>query len=225
MSNNAEIKEAFGEKPIAEHSSNASPPSEEVKTRPTKWQRYKNHHKRFWWLYLLIFIIVVLVVVLPVVYVAYPKIAQNAINDSTLIVNSMKMTNPTPDTLTVDLNSTVRTSSSYHPTIDSFPASFYLGDSDKPFLQLQTPEQKSVHDGDIQLAHQVINVTEQSGFKDYALALLADKELDVKIKGKTKLRQGKLPKADINYNQEVHTPGLSLPLLLQVTFEHSADQP
>lgn len=117
------------------------------------------------------------------------------------------MTNPTPDSLTVTLNSTIGTKSSYHPTLDPFPAEFYLRDSDEPFLNLLVPKQKSVHDGDIQLVHQVINVTEQPGFNDYAAALLLEKELDIKVKGKTKLKQGGLPKVSINYNQEVKVAG------------------
>lgn len=158
-------------------------------------------------MYLLILIVVVLVVTLPVIYVGYPRIAQNQIDDSTLTVNSMTMDNPTPDTLEVTLNSTIGTKSSYHPTLDAFPASFYLGDSDRPFLQLAVPEQKGVHNGDIQLVHQIVNVTEQPGFNDYAKALLLQKELDVKVKGKTKLREGKLPKVNLDYNKEVHVPG------------------
>lgn len=50
-------------KPVdAENSSGASAANG---VKPTLWQRYKAHMKKWWWVYLIVVIVVVLVTVLP----------------------------------------------------------------------------------------------------------------------------------------------------------------
>lgn len=48
----------------AEQSSGASDAGADA-VKPTRWQRFKAHMKKWWWVYLIIVAIVVLVVVLP----------------------------------------------------------------------------------------------------------------------------------------------------------------
>ncbi|KAL9105316.1 MAG: hypothetical protein Q9227_009483 [Pyrenula ochraceoflavens] len=193
----ADKKETLGN---AEHDSNPSSPIDGPTKKPPFKQRYIAHHKRWWWLYLIIFIIVVLVVVLPVIYVGYPHIAQNSIDDSTLTPVNLSLSEPTPDQVTVHIGSTVGTHSKYHPTIYSFEGHFYLeGGPSYPFVNATTPQQNSVHNGDYQQVNQRINVTQ--AFTDYLIAVLLQEEIGVRLKGNTKLKEGGLPKANINYNK------------------------
>ena len=104
------------------------------------------------------------------------------------------------------MGSRLGTSSSYHPTIESFEAHFVLeGRSTVPFVNATVPRQVGVHDGDVQEVGQRIDV--KQGFVDYLTAMLLQENVGVRLKGRTKLQQGKLPKANINYNKLVVQKG------------------
>jgi len=102
-------------------------------------QKFARHCARFWWLHLIICIIVVLVVVLPVIYVGYPKIAQDGINSATLHITSQEVLNPTPDHVDVSLTSRFITDSSYHPDLEAFNASLYLQGRDRSLSTWEYP--------------------------------------------------------------------------------------
>lgn len=71
-----------------------------------------------------------------------PKRIQSEINKSTIEVTNMEVTNPTPDTVRLKMDNTIRSDSHYHPKLDAFRASLSL-DGQEPFVYMDIPEAKS----------------------------------------------------------------------------------
>jgi hypothetical protein len=87
----------------------------------------------------------VLVIVLPLIFVGLPKKAQHEINESTLNVTGLEVTNPTPEGVQLKVDTVIKSGSSYHPTIDAFVAALSL-EGEEPFLHIDIPETKSEGD-------------------------------------------------------------------------------
>lgn len=174
--------------------------------KPTFGQKLKRHCGRFWWIHLIIFIIVVLVVVLPVIYVAYPNMAQDSINKGTLAILSQSITNPTPDSIELELRSAVLSNSSHHPNLDAFMGSFYLEDADTPFLEFEIPAVKAVNGTEAEVQRRVA-ITNLDAFSQYTTTNLLSEEYNIYLRGKGGLKLGSLPKTTVNYNQKITTKG------------------
>lgn len=146
------------------------------------------------------------------IYVAYPNIAQSAVNKSRLYVTSETINNPTPDSVEMELHSVLTTTSKYHPTLYSFPGSFYLEGQDKPFATIQIPQVKA-NNGTTAVAKQTVQITDMDEFTRYTETVLGTEEYTVILKGRGGLKQGGLPKTHVNYDEKVTLKGMhSTPL-------------
>ncbi|RMY64221.1 hypothetical protein D0863_09985 [Hortaea werneckii] len=173
-------------------------------------QKFARHCTRFWWLHLIIFIIVVLVVVLPVIYVGYPKIAQDGINSATLQITSQEVLNPTPDHVDVSLTSRFITDSSYHPDLKAFNASLYLEGRDKPFINLGIPDIDGAKNGTVvQVDEEAAVIGNRDEFERYCQTTLGSAEYTVFLTGSGGLKQGGLPNTNVDYNNSVTIKGLN----------------
>ncbi|KAJ5179035.1 hypothetical protein N7492_002245 [Penicillium capsulatum] len=166
------------------------------------------HWKKWWWLYLIVFIIVVLVVVLPVVYVAYPKIAQRDVTDSSLNITSMVISDPKPDSFRLNQTQIIRTDSAFHPKIYAFDAVVSLLGAAVPFTTVRVPAVKSKDGAGVEVA-QVVSLSDVGAFGDYAKAVMMKKEVSLNIYGRPVLQEGKLPKTRVTYNKTVTMKGLN----------------
>lgn len=153
-------------------------------------------------------IIVVLVVVLPVVYVGYPKIAQGDVNDSTLTITQMTITDPAPDSLHLNLTQVIGSHSHYHPWFDEFDANVTLLGSATPFAVLQIPRVQS-KDGAVVRVDQRLQLDNVSAFGEYSKAVMLNEEVNLNVYGRPKMREGKLPKITVTYNKTVTMKGLN----------------
>ncbi|OGM45567.1 hypothetical protein ABOM_006463 [Aspergillus bombycis] len=176
-------------------------------TKPSFKSRVAAHFKKWWWAHLIAFVVVVLVVTLPVVYVGYPNIAQDNINDSKLEVKSMAISEPTPDSFHVDQQQVIWTDSMYHPTIYSFNASVGLLGA-APFGIATIPQLKS-RDGVEVHVDQRLDLTDASAFGDFAIAVMQNEYVDLNVYGRPDLKQGGLPKITVTYNHTAHMKGLN----------------
>jgi hypothetical protein len=149
------------------------------------------------------------------VYVAYPKIAQSAVNDSTLKIKSMIITEPTPESFHLDQQQILGTDSSYHPKIYEFDAEVSLGGAPVPFATVTVPEVKSKDGAEIHVV-QKVDLTDVDAFGDYTTAVMLSEELELNIKGKPDLKQGGLPKTHVTYDQTVKMKGMFFPTLFHV---------
>ncbi|KAL4944021.1 hypothetical protein BDV06DRAFT_120198 [Aspergillus oleicola] len=175
--------------------------------KPTFWARVKAHYRKWWWAHLIALIVVVLVVVLPVVYVGYPNIAQDDINDSTLTVQSMEITDPAPNGFHLNQRQTIGTDSIFHPTIYAFDAAVSLLGS-AVFATVRVPQVKG-NDGAKVHIDQQVDLSDADAFAGFATAVMMNEEFEMNVYGEPKLKQGGLPKIDITYNKTVTMKGLN----------------
>ncbi|KAJ5390826.1 uncharacterized protein N7496_001894 [Penicillium cataractarum] len=166
------------------------------------------HFKKWWWVHLIIFIAVLLIILLPVVYVAYPKIAQSQVNDSTLNVTSMVIADPTPDSFHLTQTQVIGSHSSYHPKIYSFLASVSLLGAASAFTSVQVPEVQSKDGAEVNV-DQVVDLSNADAFGDFAQAVMLNEEVEMNIYGRPGLKEGGLPKTTVTYNKTVTMKGLN----------------
>ena len=133
--------------------------------------------------------------------------AQGDINKSTLAVIALVLTNPTPNSFHLFQNSTIGNKSKYHPKLDAFNASLSL-DGGKTFANVELP---SIHATEIafSIVDQDVRITDINAFTAYTAATLAQEEIKVRVKGRTGLREGQLPKTNVDYNKVATFKGLS----------------
>ena len=171
-------------------------------------QKVKQHYRKWWWVHVIITIILVLVITLPLVYVAYPHIAQDGVNHSNLEVVSEKVLNPAPDAIDLELNSLFLTKSKYHPQLDAFNASLSLEGRDEPFVSFEVPAIKATNGTEAHIKQRV-QITNMEEFTRYTMTALGSDEYTVVLKGKGGLKQGGLPKTTVTYNQHATLKGKS----------------
>ena len=144
------------------------------------------------------------------VYVAYPKIAQDAVNDSTLDIREMIISDPTPESFHLEQRQVLGSDSPYHPKIYKFNSAVSLAGAD-PFAYVEVPEVKSKDGVEIHF-EQKVDLTDASAFGDFTTAVMLNEEVSLNIYGRPDLKQGGLPKVTVDYNKTVVMKGM-FPLL------------
>lgn len=170
--------------------------------------RIGTHFKNWWWLYLIVFIAVVLVVVLPIVFVAYPRIAQGGINDSTLEITQMKITDPKPDSVQLDLTQVIGTHGSLHPTIYGFNASVSLAGSSSPFSSVYVPDVQPEGETVVNISRRM-QWSNETAFAEYVKAVWFNEQVQLNVYGTPELKEGGLPTITVVYNKTVTMKGLN----------------
>ena len=127
-------------------------------------------------------------------------------NKSTLVVNSLELSNPTPTSFHLKQNSTVGNKSSYHPNLDAFNATLALRGS-KPFASVQIPKLHATEEA-ISIVDQDVTITDVDAFGEYTAAVLASDQLKVEIKGRTGLHEMRFPTTHVDYHKTVTLAGL-----------------
>ncbi|PVH98591.1 hypothetical protein DM02DRAFT_43523 [Periconia macrospinosa] len=183
--------------------------------RPGAGPRMKNHLKKFWWCDCLVLVIIVLIIVLPIIYVAIPKKAQKDINASTLEVNMQEVTEATPDSVHIAIDSTARSSSSFHPTIEGFRAALYL-EGQEPFLYADVPETKAEAETSIKI-RQNVQIANKASFIEYNKVVIGSEEFEVFLSGKTKVHQSGLSAISVDYDKRIKMKGLNKLAGLNIT--------
>ncbi|KAL8877854.1 MAG: hypothetical protein Q9192_008580 [Flavoplaca navasiana] len=175
--------------------------------------KLKAHFKRFWWLHLILFIVSTLIIVLCLVYVAFPRIAQNGINDSTLDIESLTLSNPNPNSFHLQQTAKLTNHNRYHPRLDAFNASLSVGGAEnKPYAYIELP---AVHATETTFTNidQEVQITDMDAFIDYNTQLLTQESVDLVVKGRTKLHEGRLPATTVDYEKTITMKGMQYPLL------------
>ncbi|KAJ8112259.1 hypothetical protein OPT61_g5324 [Boeremia exigua] len=175
--------------------------------KPGAGGRVKNHCRKFWWCDCLVLIVIVLVVVLPLIFVGLPRKAQKEINSSTLEVTNMEVTDPTPDSVHLKIDNTIRSDSSYHPRIEAFRAGLSLEGQD-PFIYIDIPEAKSEGETFVTV-DQEVNFESPELFNAYTKTVLGSEELTINLDGKTTIHISGLPSTKVNYNKKITMKGLN----------------
>lgn len=143
------------------------------------------------------------------VYVAYPKIAQDAVNESTLEIKQMIISDPTPESVQLDQLQILGSDSKYHPQIYEFDAEVSLAGAAEPFAHVTVPAVKSKDGAEIHVK-QKLELSDADAFAEYNKAVIMNEEVSMNIYGKPDLKQGALPKTTVTYNKTVVMKGMFL---------------
>ncbi|KAI1093683.1 hypothetical protein F5B19DRAFT_116719 [Rostrohypoxylon terebratum] len=181
----------------------------------------KGHCMKFWWLYVLLFLIIATVVVLPcVILVAVPRMAQQKLDEATLTIDSISVTNAQTNSLNMAINSTITTDGSTHATVDGFEATMYLADPPLAFAKINFPEMTSD-------AHQTVNISQdisildQDAFTTFSEHLIQHESVNVLVEGNTNIHVRGISRAyGVIFSKTVPLQGLNGFKGLSVTNPH-----
>ncbi|KAI2464082.1 hypothetical protein F4781DRAFT_425844 [Annulohypoxylon bovei var. microspora] len=183
----------------------------------------KGHCKRFWWVYVLIILIIAIAVVVPcVILLVVPRMAQKKLDQATLTIDGISVSNVQTNSLNMAINSTITTDGSTHATIDGFEGTMYLADTDPPlaFAKINFPETTSD-------AHQIVNVSQeipisdQDAFTTFNEHLIQRESVNVAVKGDTYIHVRGISRAySVTFSKIVSLKGLNGFKGLSVTNTH-----
>lgn len=139
----------------------------------------------------------------------YPKIAQHDVNDSTLDITEMVISDPTPDSFQLNQTQVIGSHSSYHPEIYAFDAAVSLAGAAAPFATVRVPGVKSKDGAEVEVS-QAVDLSDADAFGDYAKAVMLNEEVSLNIYGKPGLKEGSLPKTTVTYDKTVTMKGKPL---------------
>ncbi|KAJ4290099.1 hypothetical protein N0V88_006605 [Collariella sp. IMI 366227] len=168
------------------------------------------HCKKFWWAYLALLVVIVVIVVPVILLVAVPKIAQGKLDDAKLFLDSTVISNTQTKSLTMKLDTTIKSDGSVHAKIAGFPGVMYLEDYQPhtPFAKIDFPQTTSD-------AHQVVNVTQDLPIEDEAALtrfntwLLSNETVRVTVEGETHVRvKGIARNYGVTFRSTLDTPGM-----------------
>ncbi|KAL4884364.1 hypothetical protein BJY04DRAFT_7314 [Aspergillus karnatakaensis] len=179
----------------------------DVTSKPTFWTKVKAHFKKWWWAHLIAFCAIVLIIALPLVYVGYPNIAQEDIDESTLTVESMEISDPAPNGFHLNQRQVIGSGSIFHPRIYSFDAEVSLQGS-PPFATVTVPSVRA-DDGVELVIDQWLELSDTGAFADFSTAVMMNEEFQLHVVGEPDLKLGALPKISVDYDKTVTMKGLN----------------
>ncbi|KAI1376353.1 hypothetical protein F4677DRAFT_89314 [Hypoxylon crocopeplum] len=182
----------------------------------------KRHCRRFWWVYMLVILVVVVVVVLCVILVAVPRMAQSKLDEATLSIDGIIITNVQTNSLNMAINSTITTDGSTHATIDSFEGTMYLADVNPPlaFARINFPETTSDALQTVNVSQQ-IPISDQNAFTTFNTYLIQRESVSVLINGDTYVHVSGISRAySVTFSKTVSLKGLNGFRGLDVTNPH-----
>jgi hypothetical protein len=139
--------------------------------------------------------------------VAFPRISQNGINDSTLEVKSLVLSDPTPDSFHLKQTAVIGNKSPYHPRLDAFNASLSLaGPVIKPYAYVELPA-IFASDPATTVIDQDVKITDIDQFANYTNTVLSSETLSLAINGRTALHEMQFPTTTVNYNKVIEMKG------------------
>ncbi|MCJ1416793.1 hypothetical protein MMC32_003131 [Xylographa parallela] len=178
-----------------------------VLRRRTSGQRLKAHLRRWWWLHLIIGIAVLLLITLLLVYVGFPHIAQSGIDNSTLNLTAVSITDPTASSFLIHQASLITSSSAYHPQLDAFNASLaLLGQAPYAYITIPALHATATATADVTQVVQIANLT---AFAAFTTALLTNEMVSLQVSGTTALHEMAFPATTVTYNKTVQLSGLN----------------
>ena len=145
------------------------------------------------------------------IYVGFPHQAQEDVNDSTLDIQSLDFSNPTPTSFDLTQHAILYNNKSYHPRLDAFKAALFLENTEpniQPFAYVELPQVVSTAAAPVDF-NQTINIVNADQFAAYTALALASEEYRLAIRGRTNLHQGSLPTIGVDYNEVVTLKGLN----------------
>ncbi|KAJ5912278.1 hypothetical protein N7504_001161 [Penicillium tannophilum] len=198
-----------------EQSSNASDT-----VKPTIWQRFKAHMKKWWWLYAIAFICIFLVIFLPIIYVGIPHLADEYINNYQFNDTGLFITNPRPSAFHMSQSQKISIggglSGSGH--LSAFNATISTSDG-REFAVCPLSEIKFSDGVDLKI-DQDLELTCVDCLSEMAAALATNHSISMVVKGHPDLKIGVLPTAHLNIDKTMQMNALGCTKYSYVDHEH-----
>jgi hypothetical protein len=132
--------------------------------------------------------------------------AQESIDESTLEILSMELTEPRPDGAHLKVSQKIGSDSAFNPWMDAFTADLTLEGSEEVFAQLNVPRFQA-DDGLVIEFEQDLNLANVGAFTEFSKAIMHNESIQFNVYGETKLKQGALQKVDVTYDKTVTMKG------------------
>lgn len=143
------------------------------------------------------------------VFVGFPRIAQNQVNDSTLKIGSQLILSPTNDSFRLIQLQSIHSDSSLHPRLDAFSPIIFLADTlsnPKPIFSIDIPALVVRYETNIPI-DQHVQIQDLNEFNRYVATVLGSEEYRLGVRGRTGLKQKGLRKMTVDYNEVVTLKG------------------
>ncbi|KAH0562617.1 hypothetical protein GP486_002695 [Trichoglossum hirsutum] len=173
--------------------------------------KYKTFFRKNWWKLLIGFLAAKLIIILCLVYVGFPNIAQDQVNKSSLEVKSITLTNPTQNSVHIQQDVVLHSSSIFTPTLDGFKASLFLENTEpdiEPFAYLSLPQVHSSKATPINI-NQTMKIIDLDQFSQFNTLIMNSETVRVAFRGHTALHLGGLPSTQVQYNEVLELKGLN----------------
>lgn len=118
----------------------------------------------------------------------------------------MVISDPSPDSFHLAQTQVIGSHSSFHPMISGFIAAVSLSGASASFGTVHVPRVKAEDRATLRIDESV-QLSGVSAFGEFAMAAMLNEAFELNVYGKTTLKQGALPKADITYNKTVGLKG------------------
>ncbi|KAK1146502.1 hypothetical protein N8T08_002931 [Aspergillus melleus] len=196
-------------KPDIEQSSDVSEADgTSTPVKPTLFQRWKAHMKKWWWIYLIVFCIIVLVTVLPIIYVGVPNFANKYINDNNFDTSGLTISNPTPDSFHIRQSQEFHVGGGFSGSgkLSAFNASLSVPGSDRTFATFPVPEIEFSNGATLDI-DQDLHLSCVSCFSQLAASAVSSKEFSIVITGNPDLKVNGLPTAQLDIHKNMKMQG------------------
>ncbi|KAJ5492922.1 hypothetical protein N7539_001668 [Penicillium diatomitis] len=204
-------------------SSDGHETAKESSERPSVWNRFGRHFKRWWWLYLVAFCCLFLIIFLPIIYVGIPHFANDYINNHEFSYEGLAITNPGPHSFQVtqfgSLNLGGGLTSSGHLT--AFNASLRVPATEKEFAVFPFPRIEFGYESTLNIDHDV-DISCVECFSDLAVAAVTNENFGLLVTGHPGLKLGAFPTAHLDIHKLIQMKGTEPPpmLLIGTICEH-----
>lgn len=145
----------------------------------------------------------------PRILVAVPKMAQRKLNDASMHIDSIVISQSKTNSYHMAINSTISADESTHATIRGFEGTMYLMDVDPPaaFAKLQFPEVKSTAEINVNVSQEMV-VEDMAALVTFNTYLVQRKTVRVKVEGDTKVRVSGIARDyPVTFTKEVELNG------------------
>ncbi|GES65875.1 hypothetical protein ATEIFO6365_0012026700 [Aspergillus terreus] len=177
-------------------------------TKPTFFQRWKRHMKRWWWAYLIGFCCIVVVIVLPIIYVGMPRFASDYINKYDYDYDGLAITDPTPKSFRVKQSKSLNMGGGFTGSghLSAFNATIKNANSDAQFAVFPVPQIDFDNGAEFNI-DQELEISCVSCLSEMAAAAASNHEISVLVTGDPDLKYGALPTAHLDIHKTMKMQG------------------
>ncbi|KIW70686.1 hypothetical protein PV04_02931 [Phialophora macrospora] len=181
----------------------------------------KHHCKSWGWAYAMaILVVVTIVIVFPILYVAFPNKAQDAINRAELIVTSQSILSPSMNSFYLEQATVFATNSSDSASLDQWEGILCLApECLYPFARIPVPSAQAENGTQIQISN-VTEIINMAPFNNYTRLALESDRYSIYLQGSGKLHKGAWPATTVAYNKNITMRGLNALKGFNVTAFH-----